>query len=110
MSSFGRGGRDDGFPSVRPRPGAAATRIPSAEAAVKSKVSNCVPVASKSLRLGRARSRSPGKGVRSRIDEMMVKGFSRSMMACFSAALVCGWLKAGRLSWKAVTESWDGGI
>lgn len=63
-------------------PVCAATLILSYEAMARSKVSNCVPVASNIFRFGSWRRKAPGNGVRSRMHEMMVKGFSRLMMAC----------------------------
>lgn len=74
--------------SVRPRPGAATTVMPSSFAALRSNISNCVPVASNNLRLGSWHRSETGKAVRSLMVEMTSKGRRRSTRRAVSASLV----------------------
>ena len=57
--------------------------------------------------MGSSRRRSAGKGVLSRMDEMIVYGLRRVTSSSFWDCVVAGWEKEGRVDGMYVMSSWE---
>lgn len=86
-------------------PLAPVTWIPSFRAAGISMDALRRPVVRRIFRFGNSLSNGSGKGVRSRMEAMAVKGLRRVMSSFFWVSVVAGWLKGGRVSLKTVMSN-----